>query len=204
MDMGFDTFLNLETKKKVGLLVGIIVVVLALTGNFVFMPMFNEMRAGTEKVDKLRKDKFAQEIKAKNLAKYQEEVKALNLSLKKALRQLPNKKEIPSLLDSISNQARKCGLEIQLVRTQDEVEKDFYAEVPLELQLTGSYHNIAVFFSKVSALPRIIVISGFNKAYLDSAHKLGQAFGLESVTTLSKPFQLTDLRNALSKGAEAS
>ena len=159
MDMGFDTFLNLETKKKVGLLVGIIVVVLALTGNFVFMPMFNEMRAGTEKVDKLRKDKFAQEIKAKNLAKYQEEVKALNLSLKKALRQLPNKKEIPSLLDSISNQARKCGLEIQLVRTQDEVEKDFYAEVPLELQLTGSYHNIAVFFSKVSALPRIIVIS---------------------------------------------
>ena len=115
----------------------------------------------------------------------------------------------PAIGEAIGTVGEELGFEVE-VTSKPEVFKRLYPEfeptvICLDVVMPESDGiELLRFLSERQCTARIVVISGFNKAYLDSAYKLGQAFGLESVTTLSKPFQLTDLRNALSKGAEAS
>lgn len=81
------------------------------------------------------------------------------LSFKKALSLLPNTKEIPGLLSSVSQAGSQSGLEFILFKPQAEVPKQFYAEIPVEVKVTGNYHDVARFFDTVSKLPRIVNIS---------------------------------------------
>jgi len=88
---------------------------------------------------------------------------------------LPETKEIPSLLSSISQSGQDAGLEFVLFEPKAEVKKDFYAEIPVSIKVTGSYHNIATFFDNVSRLYRIVNIqniemkSGKNDTSLDTS-----------------------------------
>jgi type IV pilus assembly protein PilO len=84
--------------------------------------------------------------------------------LKSALTQLPNEKEIPEILKSISSLGKESNLEFTLFRPKPEVPQQFYAQVPIELTALGNYHNIGKFFDKVSKLPRIINVVDFNMA----------------------------------------
>jgi len=76
--------------------------------------------------------------------------------LAEALTQLPNEKEIPSLLTNIASLAKEQGLDVLRFKPSGEVPKGFYAEVPVELRLAGSFHQIALFFQSVGELPRIV------------------------------------------------
>jgi len=80
------------------------------------------------------------------------------------LTQLPNEKEIPEILKNISSLGRESNLEFTLFRPKPEVPQQFYAQVPIELVALGSYHNVGIFFDKVSKLPRIINVVDFNMA----------------------------------------
>ena len=79
--------------------------------------------------------------------------------LKQALRQLPDSKELPGLLTDVSSLGKNAGLEFKAFRPRDEIAKDFYAEVPIEIEFSGDFHDIARFFDKVSKLPRIVNVS---------------------------------------------
>lgn len=96
---------------------------------------------------------------AANLEKAREEVRELNARLKEAAAQLPDEKEIPDLLSSISSLGRESGLEVLLFRLKPETLQDFYAEVPVEMAARGGYHQVAVFFDKVRRMDRIINIA---------------------------------------------
>lgn len=100
--------------------------------------------------------------KANNLARFKSELLATRAEFQKALAFLPDQKEIPGLLTSISNLGNQSGLEFVLFKPKDEVQKDFYAEIPVEIIVVGPYHNVVLFFDKVSRLPRIVSISGVN------------------------------------------
>jgi type IV pilus assembly protein PilO len=102
-----------------------------------------------------------------NLAAFQKELGDLEQKLKLALRQLPDSKELPVLLTDISSLGKDAGLEFKLFRPKDEITRDFYAEVPIEVEFSGSYHDIARFFDKVSKLPRIVDISRLHIALAD-------------------------------------
>ena len=93
---------------------------------------------------------------AANLEKFEKEVERLDVELKTALKELPDKKEIEQLLDKISDKARDTGLEISLFKPLGENVKDFYAEIPVQIEVGGTYHQIASFFDEVSHLPRIV------------------------------------------------
>ena len=95
---------------------------------------------------------------ARNLVKYRREVERLDQQLKESLALLPKKSEIPSLLQKISNLAEKSGLVIDLFEPLPEEVVGFYAKVPVNIDLRGSYHEIAVFFDKVAKLSRIVNI----------------------------------------------
>jgi len=109
---------------------------------------------------------------ARDLPKYRAEYEALQTELEEALVELPNKKEIPSLLTNISNLAKEQGLEILLFKPMAEVNKGFYAEVPVDMRLLGTYHDIAMFFYQVGRLPRIVNISNVQ---MESARKEGKS-----------------------------
>jgi type IV pilus assembly protein PilO len=74
------------------------------------------------------------------------------------LRQLPGQTEVPSLLVDISQTGLGAGLEEQLFQPTGEVQKDFYAELPIKLRYTGSYHELGNFVSGIAALPRIVTL----------------------------------------------
>jgi len=79
--------------------------------------------------------------------------------LKSALQELPDNREIPDLLSSISSLARDAGLAVPLFKTEPESFREFYAEVPVSISVEGTYHQIATFFDEVGHLPRIVNIN---------------------------------------------
>ena len=95
---------------------------------------------------------------AAKMDEFEAEIADLEGQLKIALRQLPNSKELPGLLTDISTLGKKSGLEFKAFRPRSEVNRGFYAEVPIEIEFTGSYHEVAVFFDRVSKLDRIVNI----------------------------------------------
>ncbi|MBD1399420.1 type 4a pilus biogenesis protein PilO [Pelovirga terrestris] len=97
---------------------------------------------------------------ANNLDAYRTDYNNLLEQLEAALDELPLDKEIPALLTKIAELAQEKGLDILRFRPLAEVPKDFYAEVPVELRLAGSYHNVAMFFDAVSKMERIVNIKG--------------------------------------------
>jgi type IV pilus assembly protein PilO len=93
---------------------------------------------------------------AANIAAFEAEITQLEAQLAVALRQLPNEKQLEVLLADISNLGKTAGVEIKSFKRESEQVHDFYAEVPITVQLEGSYHEIARFFDSVSRLPRIV------------------------------------------------
>jgi len=96
--------------------------------------------------------------KAVNLAVYQQQLADIERSFGALLRQLPGRTEVPSLLVDISQVGVGAGLEEKLFQPANEIKKDFYAELPIKIRLTGSYHQMGEFVSGIAALPRIVTL----------------------------------------------
>lgn len=136
---------------------------------FLYMPQ-------TEQITKLRGDLGAAKTKLarlknveKNLRAFKKKYKDTELKFKQALKLLPDKHEIPTLLSSISNLGAQSGLEFLLFQPQKEVNRNFYAEIPLKIEVTGPYHNVATFFDKVSRLSRIVNIGNLKMTQAKAA-----------------------------------
>jgi type IV pilus assembly protein PilO len=104
--------------------------------------------------------------KAANLDAYKEQLKEMERSFGAMLRQLPNKTEVPNLLVDISQTGLAAGLDEKLFQPTGESKKDFYAELPIKIRLTGSYHAIGSFVSGIAALPRIVTLHDMEVAPL--------------------------------------
>jgi type IV pilus assembly protein PilO len=96
--------------------------------------------------------------KAANLQAYKDQLAEMERSFGAMLRQLPNKTEVPNLLVDISQSGLAAGLEEKLFQPESEVRKDFYAELPIRIRLTGGYHEMGAFASGIAALPRIVTL----------------------------------------------
>ncbi len=100
--------------------------------------------------------------KAANYNAYKTQIAQMRQTFGTMLRQLPGKTEIPSLIVDISQTGLAAGLQEKLFLPQAEVPKDFYAEKPITISLSGGYHDIANFVSGVAALPRIVTLHDIN------------------------------------------
>lgn len=96
--------------------------------------------------------------KAANYDDYKAQLIQMEQSFGTMLRQLPGKTEIPSLIVDISQTGLAAGLQEKLFQPQSEIPKDFYAEKPIRIRLSGGYHEIANFVSGIAALPRIVTL----------------------------------------------
>lgn len=100
--------------------------------------------------------------KAANYDAYKAQLAQMQQSFGTMLRQLPGKTEIPSLIVDISQTGLAAGLQEKLFQPQSEIPKDFYAEKPIKIRLSGGYHEIANFVSGIAALPRIVTLHDIN------------------------------------------
>ena len=114
-------------------------------------------QANLEEIE-LRKTFQTKHSKAVNLAVYQQQLADIERSFGALLRQLPGRTEVPNLLVDISQVGVGAGLEEKLFQPANEVKKDFYAELPIKIRLTGSYHQMGEFVSGIAALPRIVTL----------------------------------------------
>lgn len=138
----------------------IVFVVLASGGYWYFVwkakrPLLLEARAQeSELMNELR----TKARRAANLEAYREQLEEMQKSFGAMLRQLPNKTEVPNLLVDISQTGLAAGLEEKLFQPQGENKRDFYAELPISIRLTGGYHEMGRFASGIAALPRIVTL----------------------------------------------
>ena len=100
--------------------------------------------------------------KAANYDAYKAQLAQIEQSFGTMLRQLPGETEIPSLIVDISQTGLASGLQEKLFQPQAEIPKDFYAEKPIKIRLSGGYHEMAKFVSGVAALPRIVTLHDIN------------------------------------------
>ena len=100
--------------------------------------------------------------KAGQLASYKKKMEEAKVQFQIVKKTLPEEKDIPALLRSISQAGRDAGMEFILFQPKGEVNKKFYAEIPVAINVTGSYHNLALFFDKVANLSRIVNIRDIN------------------------------------------
>ncbi|MEM8981584.1 MAG: type 4a pilus biogenesis protein PilO [Pseudomonadota bacterium] len=117
-----------------------------------------ELEIAQNRENELKSQFESDQRKAANLGAYKEQLEQIRSSFGTMLRQLPGETEIPSLIVDISQTGLGAGLEERLFETQPENPKGFYAEKPINIRLSGSYHEIARFASQIAALPRIVTL----------------------------------------------
>lgn len=138
---------------------------------FVYQPQYERIQ---QKEQRLMELTLERERKAKLLAelnKYKQELEDIKLRLAEVISKLPDEKEVPMLLRTISYVAKGVGLEIESFKLQPEQRKEFYAEVGFELTLVGSYHQLGMFFYQIGKMPRIVTIRDFSISPVGSDKK---------------------------------
>ena len=125
---------------------------------FVWQDRMPELQQREDTEQQLRNEFRSKHSKAINLAIYKQQLSDIEKSFGALLRQLPSKTEVPNLLVDISQTGLAAALEEKLFQPGQEVKKDFYAELPIHIQLTGSYHEFGAFVSGIAALPRIVTL----------------------------------------------
>ena len=144
----------------------IVIVFAAVAGFGIYMFIVKDKapqlaRAQADELE-LRQTFENKQRKAANYDAYKAQLAQIEQSFGTMLRQLPGETEIPSLIVDISQTGLAAGLQEKLFQPQGEIPKDFYAEKPIKIRLSGGYHEIANFVSGIAALPRIVTLHDIN------------------------------------------
>ncbi|TXH05542.1 MAG: pilus assembly protein PilO [Nevskiaceae bacterium] len=121
-------------------------------------PQLDDLDQEQAKEQTLREDFVKKQEKVAALDAYKAQLEEMRKSFGSMLRQLPSKTEVASLLNDISQTRIASNLEEELFKPQAEVPKDFYAEIPNQITVLGTYHQLGTFVSGIAALPRIVTI----------------------------------------------
>lgn len=114
-----------------------------------------------KKEQDLRKEFSRKAFQAANLDAYRKQMVEMEESFGALVSQLPSDTEVPGLLEDITNKGRENGLEIKSIKLQPEQTLEFYVELPINISVVGTYHDMAAFVSGVAGLPRIVTLHDF-------------------------------------------
>ena len=199
MALSMDSILKLSTSKKLLILVVILCVITGAYFYSMFTPQKRELDAMKSELSKLVEELEKSKAIARDLEKYKAQVEQMNKELAVALTQLPTEKEIPEILKSISSLGKESQLEFTLFRPKPEDPQQYYAKVPIELSIVGSYHNTGTFFDRVSKQPRIINVVDFNMARLNMK---GRDEATVRVSCLLNTYRYVEKKTEPKKGEE--
>ncbi|HVK98508.1 MAG TPA: type 4a pilus biogenesis protein PilO [Dongiaceae bacterium] len=148
-----------------------------VAGFLVFHLMLSDSMAQLDQVksqeDSLMKTYESKAFQAANLDAYKEQMKEMEATFGVLLRQLPKDAEVPGLLEDISHTGLSAGLAFNSISLAAEVSKEFYVELPIDIEVKGGFHSFGAFISGVAALPRIVTLHDFEIApSSDQSHEL--------------------------------
>jgi type IV pilus assembly protein PilO len=180
--------LRLPRQQKVGILAGLILFLLILGYFYVYLPSDDKLTKLAEEVGSVRADRDKKRALSANLPKLQKELQEWDSKLKAAVAQLPDRKEIPDLLSSLSTKAREAGLEILLFRPRAESFQEFYAEIPVDIVVRGGFFNAVTFFDEVGKLSRLVNIDNIDL----KNPKVGSEPVVLDISTLATTYRFLD------------
>lgn len=149
---------KLSTVQRILIYAGTFLVLIGTVVYFLYMPKWDMKSQLQEEFETLSNKLMIAKKNAARLPKLRAQMKQEEEKFAAASKALPERREIPTLLTVISQSGGEAGLEFQLFQPGPEINKEFYTEIPLSLRLEGGYHNLAEFFDRVAALPRIVTI----------------------------------------------
>ncbi len=158
MNQLLDNILERSQLQKIGILAVTLILISALYYSFFYSPTSDEVAKLADSVEIARNEMTVKKLKAADLPRLQRDLKELDMQLQKAVAELPNRKQIAALLSHISAEAQRAGLNILLFRPRAENFQDFYAEVPVDITVKGSFHSTVNFFDAVGRLDRLVNI----------------------------------------------
>ena len=192
MNSILEKIFKLPTRQKVTVWV-LVLLVAALAFYFsLIKSRHEELKELHVKLDGLQTQILENRKVADNLPVLQKEYNQLNAELEKALTELPNQKEIPSLLTSITSAGKGVGLDFLVFRPKPEEPKEFYANVPVDISVSGSYTNVGKFFKAVSEMPRIVNI---NNVVFSDIKSSGNQTNMK-ITCLATTFRFLDKKES--------
>jgi type IV pilus assembly protein PilO len=154
----FEKVEKIKMPIRILILVGTVVIVGGLYVYLVYLPKTQKIADTKKSIAGLQQKLNQAKVRAKALKKFEAELAQVDAQFQEALRLLPNKKEIPTLLRTITQLGSDSQLVFRLFRPQRERTRDFYMEIPVSIEVSGNYHDVAVFFDKVGRMERIVNI----------------------------------------------
>ncbi|MDP2312510.1 MAG: type 4a pilus biogenesis protein PilO [Pseudomonadota bacterium] len=158
MNQLLDRYTKLPRSQRL-LLVGLGYVLICVVFFFsLISPTLAEIDTASRQQAELTTKRDQVRARAENQASFQAELETLTAQLKQALKELPNDREIPVLLSEIDGHARKSGLDVRRFQPLAEVMHEYFADVPVQLVMDGSFHEIGVFFDRIRKMNRIVSV----------------------------------------------
>jgi type IV pilus assembly protein PilO len=154
--------MNRPRQQKMAILAGAVLFLFILGYFYVYLPGEDQLNKLDDEIAGVRRDHQQKKIIAGSLTTVQHVLQEWDAKLKAATSQLPDSKEIPDLLSTLSARAREAGLEIILFRPRAENFQDFYAEIPIDIVVRGGFYNAAQFFEQVGKLNRPVNIDNID------------------------------------------
>jgi type IV pilus assembly protein PilO len=145
--------------QKLGVVIGIVVVVFFLDLTYVYGPKREQLAALKADLETQQNTLEEKRVKVNARADEEKRIRDLQADVKRAEARLPEGREIADLLSNIAASARAVGLDLTLFRQKPEAYSDFYAEVPVQMEMRGTYHELAAFMDRVKRLDRIVNVS---------------------------------------------
>lgn len=147
---------------KVVILVGLFAALLSAGAWFGWLVQQEELDGKRQQEVKLKEEWAGKKKQAMNLDAHRKQLAEIDQKFGALLKQLPNKTEMESLLIDINQAGLGRGLQFEIFKPGGEARRDFYAELPIQLKLTGSYHDLGSFAGDIAKLPRIVTLNNVN------------------------------------------
>lgn len=158
----YSRLVGIQARMRWGVVALVPILVIAVFYFLLVSPTQDETAKLKSELVKARQEVQEKQALERRLPEFEKEIAVKDYELALLRRQLPEEREIPELIDQVSNLGTQSGLRFLTFKPRKEVEKDFYAEVPVELKIQGKFHNLVSFFDRISRLPRIVTISNLN------------------------------------------
>ena len=155
----FETISEWPIKQKIAALIGVVLVVGLLDYTYILSPKLDELAQTQQSIENDQATLEQKRMKVNARAEEEKRIRDLQADVKRAEARLPEGREIADLLSNIAASARAAGLDLTLFRQKPEAYSEFYADVPVQMEMRGTYHELAAFMDRVKRLDRIVNVS---------------------------------------------
>lgn len=154
----YEKLEQLSKIKRIAIWASVMVLLVGGFIYFAYVPKYTKIDRLNTNLKKVEKELQVAKKNARQLSEYRKKMQDAEEQFKIVMRALPEKEEIPTLLTGISKSGKDSGLNFVLFQPKPDIEKEFYAEIPVAIEVSGDYHGVATFFESVAGLNRIVNI----------------------------------------------